>query len=1206
MAILLSDSLLDSLKAPAMPGPDVTARPQLGGMQDPSAGLQPAAYEQMDAAPPIQPWMPDVPTYDSNAPDAMPNAFTPRVQPAYQPQSYNEGYQPASGNVATGSGAASPWPALGAAYNAVVPPLDPALGPDSGASFPQQREASNRMLIDAATQGMAGGAAPSVAADLVPAARGFVGGALAGIGADRARQGIADQLPDEGVGGMFKTALNSNIAKAGTELAANVVGYGVGHGAGPAREPGPIEMHSGAGGGAAPEPAVPQPTDAGSASQRLFQIAPPTAELSRADRALNALKRTLNVGVPEDEVATPIMRERQRVQGVIDSQAARLGAIADETTRVFPTDEHGRIADLPGNPTIQDLAARLPQFEPYLSEQQTAALNQLRDAVQPYHDTLAENGVDVRNRADVQEGGFYLPRGNADVEGMDAPLKVGTGRGGAGGRRGFEKGATFDSMAEGIDAGYQYTPFKDAVQSYGKQAGTRAIDAWAANELKATGLGEGVKERLMREQPNLAREWQDVNTQIASVRSRLATAERRAGIAVGRTDELDTALSDMSRAQPDGGARPLSRVPTAMRNLRDTANTNFESVANQDRSFGAGQSDVLNRLDQLVPEGTERVRFLDTAIVRTERRIDQLGERGGRYARDAANLRTELGALQDHYQGIAPEYKRAFEHAASTPRDQGSIGFSGLNGTTFPDEVANVANKYLNAEKQPTGRLTNTVRTIDAFNGLMRGLRASMDVSFMGIQGLLGAVSHPRQYVQAMDIAFRSLGDDRAFGKYVTHFDETARSAGRPDSQAWAAAGARIGGADTEFAIRGGLPGIAPSIQGKPLPLTSRIPGLRDGLNPVRGSNRAFGTFGDTLRLATNDALYGARQSAGKAVGQAEMGEMAKFSNLMTGWSERRFLGDTGSLVQFAPRFFQSQLELVGNAMTRRGVVGDEARKSLVSLIGVGTLLTIAANKARGYDTDFKPGSPNFMRIRNVAGTDVSLFGPWDSLVRGIGSAAHGDLSYMARSKASPAVALAWDYLSGQSFNGEHTRDNPAQAGEYFLKQLVPFSLGGLVNGEPLGATAIGLTGVKATPLSPTDHVQMGEYGSLTGEQQFRAIPPQAWKSVVEHTPAEFADAKKYASAYDFHAALVKEYTQGWIDRGASRLEAQARAEQSAQNHPVYQAYVRARNYYENQWTAANPEQRQKDAEAQLDLPASQRKNMPRKQERQIIEAAKH
>lgn len=959
------------------------------------------------------------------------------------------------------------------------------------------------------------------------------------------------------------------------------------------------------GGGAARDAeSMLSPDAAGSASQRLFGIKAPEPGLSSADEALNWLKRTIGVGVPEEDVATPIMRERARVKQIVDSQSARMGAVADDVTRVFEADRAGRITALPGQPTIQDVAARLPQYAPYLSNDQRLALAKLRAEVEPFSDALMENGIDLRSRADVQDGGFYLPRGNAGLEGADEPLKVGTGRGGAGGKKGFERGAAFDSMAEGIDAGYRYAPFRDAIQSYAKQAGDRAIDAYATNAFKASGLGEGVKDRLMRENPSLVSEWDQVNHDLASVRGRLATAEQRAGVSGGRVDELDRAFADVARAQPEGGAAPLARVPTELRNLKAEGNDLFyDDPLNRD--LGLGMDKVVQRLESLVPDGTERVRFLDTAIARTQRRIDVLAQRGGGYTQQAKDLRAELGTLQAHYDGIAPEYRRAFEHAQATPREQGSIGFAGLNGTTFPDEVANVANKYLNAEKKATGTGTTALNTVAAFNGLMRGLRASLDVSFMAIQGLLGAASHPIAYGKALGVALKSLADDRALGAFISHFDETAQAAGRLDSRGWAAHGARIGGSDTEFSIGKGVAKIGPALQGGNIPGTSLIPGLREGLNPIRGSNRAFGTFGDALRLLTDDALYKARQSAGRTLSPDEIGEIAHFGNLMTGYANWRVGGDVGALAEFAPRFFASQLELAARAMGGRGIAADEARKSLVELIGIGTAITVGANEARGYETDFKPGSPNFMRIRNVAGTDVSLFGPWDSLVRGVVYAGKGDFSYMARSKASPAVALAWDYLSGESFLGERTRDTPQQAVEYFLKQLVPFSASGPVNGEPLSSAAIGVTGLKATPLSNTERVQMGDFKTLNAANQFKALSAQSWKLLHDSpsaSPAIKAELEKYPSFYEWYAATADEYERQARERGANPADARVLAERATQGHPYYKAYQNAKDHLETQWIIDHPKEARAKFEEQSALPQRDRTWMPTKEQRALID----
>lgn len=874
---------------------------------------------------------------------------------------------------------------------------------------------------------------------------------------------------------------------------------------------------------AVPDVALPPdvPVAADTASGRLFGLSEPAQGISKADRALNSLKEAVGIGVPENDVATPIMRERQRVKSVIESQSARMGAIADDTAKAFDLDKAGRITDLPGQPTLQDVAARLPQYDRYLLPEQRAALERLRQETAPFAEALKEQGVDLASRADVQEGGFYLPRGRADVEGADVPLKVGTGRGGAGGKKGFEKGAVFDSQAEGIDAGYQYPPLRDALQSYAKDAGNRAVDSWTANSFKASGEGQTAKDVILASNPGLAAKKAALDANLTRLR----------GLASGMTERgqraIEQWLHDPTADSVDDLIYALPDSQTVMRG----------------KNVGAAREDVLNALAQVKQDITD----------------------------------------------LRPDWNKALEQARS-PRNRGSIGFAGLNGSTFPDEVANVANKYLNAEKPATGAGSQVLSAANAFNGLMRGLRASADVSFMGIQGLLGAVQHPRQYGTALVTALKSLADPAAEGAFIRTFDETAQAAGRPTSADWNAVGNRLGGEQTEFAVRGGLPRIPNAIQNAPI---------------VKQSNRAFGVFGDTLRLASNDALYAARESAGKAVGPDEMADIAKFSNLMTGWSSRRFGGDIGGLVEFAPRFFQSQLDLAGNALTNWGrdsIVGQQSRQALVKLAGIGTLLTVGANEARGYKTDFDPNSPNFMRIRDVGGDDVSLFGPWDSLLRAATSAAKGDVTYLARSKASPLVSLAWDEISGKSFTGEDTRTP-----DYLLRSLLPFGLSQVgQQGRGAADLAIGLTGAKATPLSPTDMVQLGRYKEIPAEQQLKAFNAQSWNLIGSHPelPENLQKiVKQYPSHYEWQQARLAEFVKEAEAQGYQPAAAQYVATQALANHPIQTAYEAAKNAYERRWIAANPALAEKVLEEDAKNPSGPRRLTPTKEERAFIEA---
>src|SRR5690606_18068833 len=87
------------------------------------------------------------------------------------------------------------------------------------------------------------------------------------------------------------------------------------------------------------------------------------------------------------------------------------------------------------------------------------------------------------SRADVMEGGFYIPRGTAETEELaDIASRRYRGQGsGRSGREGFERTATFGSEAEGIEAGFEYTPVAESIGSYVRGIGNRTLDRDAAN-----------------------------------------------------------------------------------------------------------------------------------------------------------------------------------------------------------------------------------------------------------------------------------------------------------------------------------------------------------------------------------------------------------------------------------------------------------------------------------------------------------------------------------------------------------------------------------------------------------------------------------------------------------------------------------------------------------------------------------------------------
>lgn len=137
-------------------------------------------------------------------------------------------------------------------------------------------------------------------------------------------------------------------------------------------------------------------------------------------------------------------------------------------------------------------------------------------------------------------------------------------------------------------------------------------------------------------------------------------------------------------------------------------------------------------------------------------------------------------------------------------------------------------------------------------------------------------------------------------------------------------------------------------------------------------------------------------------IDSGDVDHIAAGANGMTGWAPGKAFGSMGELLLFAPRFLQNRIDTVvrDSAGTGRGLANVAtggavrgvsieqrvARRSLLKMIGTGVVLTVAANRLLGVETDWdllkdgKP-NPNFLRIRAFE-RDWSMFGTWGGLLR--------------------------------------------------------------------------------------------------------------------------------------------------------------------------------------------------------------------------------
>lgn len=776
-------------------------------------------------------------------------------------------------------------------------------------------------------------------------------------------------------------------------------------------------------------------------TNNIINLQPISVGLTPFERIRSIVASTLGKpfrATPLSDIATPAMRERGRVQAIIDVQGNILGARSKAAVAgVFDVDGNGRIPSLAGvdktligTPTIQDVAARRPRFTEKLTGEQQRILDQLEREVSPFRGMLDELGAEVTKRTDILEGGFYLPRGREGLEGADEVLRVGAGR--PRGKAGFEKPATFDSMAEGIEQGFKYAQLDETLQYYAKDAGSRALDIHIGNYFKVVvdesgGLvGQTPKMRLLQQNPGI----EALHSTLVRNLARLSSL--KGGLTKHQQDIIDSFLDDP-------------------------------------------EFDDINAL----------ALFLRDVSVR----------RGPSQGLNIAEVQEAITAARAAVAELAPAWKKALEQAKrpSPLRQEAFIDIAELNNRTFPVEVANAANAVIAADLKTSGKLAPVIDFLEAINNLYRGLNATLDDSAPGIQGLLGAIKNPKAWAQALRTHFLAFGKggDEVLGKFLLDYDDRVLSAGRMPSIEWGKAGLRVGGQDTEYMLGRGSTSFL-----------NKVPGIRQ-------ANRAFGYFGDMLRLRLADdelaGLLRKGRSLDELTASGDVERIARAVNGVTGWSRGKAFGNVGDLLLFAPRFLQARLDTVTRAAMgmRPGASIEQryARSSILRLVGYGTLLTVAVNEMLGEETDLRPivngrYNPNFNRIR-FEGRDWSLLGTYDSLARAIVTTAMGRPDEALRGMGSGVVSLAWDLLSNEDLTGEAVRDNPQQLGEYFLKQIAPFAVeetpsavrkfsdkdvvGGVVAilGEGWGIKSTPLTGREATDVARK--VEMEARG-LTGD----------------------------------------------------------------------------------------------------------------------------
>jgi hypothetical protein len=799
-------------------------------------------------------------------------------------------------------------------------------------------------------------------------------------------------------------------------------------------------------------------------------------------------------------------------------------------------------SQVPGaGPSIPDLAARMPNYEPHLSPAQKKAMREVQTIYRPYDELYTEMNIERNTRLDIMsptessEGGYYLPRGGAETDFIDDPIaKTRRFRG----KPGHEQSARLDSMAQGIDGidvvdkatgatvrqQFEYRPLVDTLTRYGQDIADRVGDKYTANFLEslvdpdtgkafyttAAGRVSPVARRNMsslknsirntratlRDQRVRARQTGAAVTraekQLGYREIEVSLAEERLGGKVEAAGEFDlkalqSEVNDAIGAGKDiaermgknsellkKAGRELSNEESKLLDDVDIINTDIELTEGLlniqpnaqgrelftdkqvdglvdrisslwDRAARVGESKYFQgleaRADKLIEDreilkdrtagerdalllgrksmrnandanaglraANAEMRQLEREMKRSQRRLEAEAKRLGWQEVRETETWAKVESLKAELKDQNGKWQHELGLARGDARGTGHIELRGLEADSWPKHMVDAGNAILKREQR-----SDSMYGIWGYNNLFRVMGATADLSAIGIQGLVIAANNPVIAARAAMLATMAMGNKKVLGSFTREFNKKARATGRLTSSEWAADGLRQGGAQTEFHL-----GESAMKRLGSLPI-------------VKHANLAFGYYGDIARLDVADKLLDIEMRKGRSLNDlrnsGETAGIAAHLNKSTGYTTGKLAGNLGELLLFAPKFLKAQIELSIDA-ARGALPGAKlehrlAFKRVTTMIGLGTSLTVAANTARGRTTEFNPAKPNFMRIKDVellGGRDVSLFGPFDGLLKMFVRVLQGEPHEALRQKGSGLVTQVFDLLANRDAVGK-------------------------------------------------------------------------------------------------------------------------------------------------------------------------------------------
>jgi hypothetical protein len=642
-----------------------------------------------------------------------------------------------------------------------------------------------------------------------------------------------------------------------------------------------------------------------------------------------------------------------------------------------------------------------------LTDRQNDAIDMMQDYYQQMLKIAEREGLDLHELGSFDEAFAFISRKvKGDAEGL---INIG--------RRsvtpGFFKSRMYDTMKEGVLDGKKYFNPMETAEMYGKAMyrliADKRLQNWIIDNLDA----DYVKStELKTNNPKVVSQYDRAlgvqKSQDSAVKLMGQYAEgkvltqaekkviRKAFPALA--EDLDKLWQSSKVLEPESLVRAFKKAVKGKTNAEIRAAIAGISVGSRKTMSKTDVSAVLKELGvklENMQVGTVELIFEDGLKAQKETLTSRIR---GYQMKMMEDLKVSDKKLEKAFEKrtAAKEKLRTLGPGEASP-SKVNITFKGEGAQKAAADI----DKWLNDSGYPA------LKFMTKLNDAIRLMKTGWDFGVFFIQGLPILFRDPETWGKAMGTSIASFVDEGVRARYIA--DNAA------DITDFVKHGGHIGSTEmTQSMESGGWFAKLPTLFGE-----SRQPvlkGINRGAQAVHRTSRRFQSQYDTFLDVSRFELYKSLKPTWLSHGKtSDLDDLADFINKITGHTSTRALGVgttqrelEGALFLFSPRYTRATASLFLD-MSKGGLRGHEARKSIAHLMVSQYALHMAASAAMGQEPNLTPGTGRWLKTE-IPGVGHIGFGGKPNAIINMAT----DITTQLRK--NPEGFMSWDLWSPETY----------------------------------------------------------------------------------------------------------------------------------------------------------------------------------------------